>query len=128
MAEVWRARHVALNASFAVKFLRASLAADDSMRKRFLNEAQVTAQLKTQHAVQVFDFGITDDGEPFLAMELLEGETLAQRLRAQSRLPLSTTVLFVTQAARAIDRAHALGIVHRDLKPENLFVVKDDEG
>src|SRR5512140_1808860 len=86
MGEVWRARHMALNTQVAIKFLAGTSAQKQSTRKRFLTEAQVTAQLKTRHAVQVFDFGITDEGQPYLVMELLEGETLGRRLEREGRL------------------------------------------
>jgi serine/threonine-protein kinase len=128
MGEVWRARHVTLRSPVAVKLLRGSYADDEAMRTRFLHEARVTAQLRSAHAVQVFDFGISDDGEAFLAMELLDGESLGQRLRREQRLSRADTVAVVAQTARALDRAHGLGIVHRDLKPENLFLVEDDAG
>jgi serine/threonine-protein kinase len=128
MAEVWQARHLALNARVAIKLLHAATANAATSRQRFVTEAQLTAQIKGRHAVQVFDFGVSDDGQPFLVMELLEGETLAQRLRRERRLDPRTTVRFLTQSARALDRAHALGIVHRDYKPENLFIVRDDDG
>jgi serine/threonine-protein kinase len=128
MAEVWRARHVALNSSVAIKFLRGASAHASSTRKRFTKEAQVTAQLKTRHAVQVFDFGITDEGLPYLVMELLDGETLGHRIARQKTIPVETTVRFLSQAARALDRAHALGIVHRDFKPDNIVVTFDEEG
>ena len=127
MAEVWRARHLTLNAMVAVKVLRNSQT-DDASRRRFLAEAQITVQLKSRYAVQVFDFGVAEAGVPFLVMELLEGETLAERLARVGRLSPAAIVTFLGQAARALDRAHALGIVHRDLKPENLFVVQDDDG
>ena len=96
-------------------------------KRRFLTEAQVTANLSTRHAVQVFDFGVTDDGRPFLVMELLEGETLDKRIARVGRLPLETTQTFLQKAARALERAHALGIVHRDFKPENVMLVADEE-
>src|SRR5262245_59800066 len=73
MGEVWRARHVALKTQVAIKFLHGSSAASERSRKRFLTEAQVTANLKTRYAVQVFDFGVTEDGIPYLVMELLVG-------------------------------------------------------
>jgi serine/threonine-protein kinase len=128
MGEVWRARHLALNSFAAIKFLHAVSAQDESARKRFLTEAQVTAQIKTRHAVQVFDFGITEAGRPFLVMELLDGETVGHRLERSGKLPKAATVRFLQQAARALDRAHALGIVHRDFKPDNLVIVKDEDG
>jgi serine/threonine-protein kinase len=71
MGVVWQARHIALNTKVAVKFLNSASAQRASTVKRFITEAQVTAQLKTRHAVQVFDFGVTSDGQPFLVMELL---------------------------------------------------------
>jgi serine/threonine-protein kinase len=127
MAEVWSARHLALNAKVAIKFIH-SASSDDVAQRRFLTEAQVTAQLNTRHAVRVFDFGVSEDGEPFLVMELLDGETLAQRLRRTTRLSPALTARFLGQAARALERAHALGIAHRDFKPDNLFIVRDDDG
>jgi eukaryotic-like serine/threonine-protein kinase len=80
MGEVWRARHVALDTRVAVKFLRGAAEPSDRARRRFLTEARVTATLKTRYAVQVFDFGVTDDGLPYLVMELLEGDTLDKRI------------------------------------------------
>jgi eukaryotic-like serine/threonine-protein kinase len=128
MGEVWRARHKALKSLVAIKFLHHASAFSQSTRKRFLTEAQVTANLKTRHAVQVFDFGVTDDGLPYLVMEYLEGETLELRIAREGRLSVETTYMALRQAARALDRAHALGIVHRDFKPENLILIADEEG
>lgn len=128
MGEVWRARHKALKSLVAIKFLHRASAFSQSKRKRFLTEAQVTANLKTRHAVQVFDFGVTDDGLPYLVMEFLEGETLEKRIAREGRLSIETTCSVLRQAARALDRAHALGIVHRDFKPENIIIFADEEG
>jgi serine/threonine-protein kinase len=128
MGEVWRARHVALHSQWAIKFLHSASAQKESTRRRFEKEAQVTSQLKTRFAVQVFDFGITEGGQPYLVMELLDGETVGHRLERLGRLSVPTTVAFLTQAARALERAHALGIVHRDLKPDNLVIVTDEDG
>jgi serine/threonine protein kinase len=127
MGEVWQARHLSLHTTIALKFLRGSSVIDSASRSRFELEARVTAQLKTRSAVQVFDFGVADDGQPFLAMELLEGESLAQRLRRVKRMPADATVYLLNQASRALDRAHALGIVHRDFKPGNVFIVSDED-
>ncbi|MCU0694625.1 MAG: protein kinase, partial [Polyangiaceae bacterium] len=78
--EVWRARHTALRSPVAIKFLHGSAAFRESPRRRFLTEARVAAQLNTRHAVKVFDFGVSDQGRPYLIMELLDGESLANRL------------------------------------------------
>jgi len=128
VGEVWRARHLALNSRVAIKFLQLASADKESAQRRFTTEAQVTAQLKTAHAVQVFDFGVTEDGRPYLVMELLEGETLGRRLERVGRLTVAETVRLLGQAARALHRAHALGIVHRDFKPDNIVISPDDEG
>ena len=128
MAEVWRARHLALNSYVAIKFLQGASAQNESTRRRFTTEAQVTAQLKSQHAVQVFDFGVTDEGQPYLVMELLEGETLGRRLEREGRLSVVDTARLLGQSARALHRAHQLGIVHRDFKPDNIVIGADDEG
>jgi serine/threonine protein kinase len=128
VGEVWRARHVALNSRVAIKFLQPASAQRESAKRRFTTEAQLTAQLKTPHAVQVFDFGITDDGQPYLVMELLEGETLGLRLQRLKRLGVAETVRILGQAARALQRAHQLGVVHRDFKPDNIVIYPDDEG
>src|SRR4029079_14707797 len=108
---VWRARHKALKSLVAIKFLHRASSFSQSMRKRFLTEAQVTANLKTRHAVQVFDFGVTEDCLPYLIMEYLEGETLEKRIEREERLSIETTFVVLRQTARALDRAHALGIV-----------------
>jgi serine/threonine protein kinase len=128
MGEVWRAKHLALNSHVAIKFLHGASAQNESARRRFTTEAQVTAQLKTRHAVQVFDFGVTEDGHPFLVMELLEGETLGHRLERCGRLEVIETVRILGQSARALSRAHMLGIVHRDFKPDNIVLSPDDDG
>jgi eukaryotic-like serine/threonine-protein kinase len=135
IGEVWRARHVALNSRVAVKFLQlhksehARRSTGTAVKiRRFTAEAQIMAQLKTPHAVQVFDFGVTEWDQPYLVMELLEGETLGRRLERVKRLGAHETVHLLGQAARALHRAHQLGIVHRDFKPDNVVVCADDEG
>src|SRR6476620_6189226 len=86
MGEVWRARHVTLRNLVAIKFLHGASASDEGTRERFLTEAQVTANLKSRHAVQVFDFGVTEDGLPYLVMELLEGEALDKRIAREGHI------------------------------------------
>ncbi len=127
-ASVWVAEHLALQTHVAVKLIDPELAKKESARERFRREATAAAQLRSAHVVQILDHGIDDD-QPFIVMELLDGEDLFERLAHRSRLSLRETSKIVTQVARALIRAHAAGIVHRDLKPENVFLCpnEDDE-
>jgi tRNA A-37 threonylcarbamoyl transferase component Bud32 len=121
MGEVWRAYHPALRHDVAVKILRAADHQEGAAR-RFEREVTATSELTHPNTVRVLDFGVTDDGLWFYAMELLEGETLARLVERQKGLPAARAVHMLRQAARAVAEAHARGIVHRDLKPENLFI------
>jgi serine/threonine-protein kinase len=125
-ASVWIADHLALRTQVAVKLIDPDLARKPDARDRFQREAMAAAQLRSAHVVQILDHGI-DDGQPFIVMELLDGEDLFDRLERQGRLTLRETSRIVTQVARALTRAHAAGIVHRDLKPENIFLVANDD-
>ncbi len=125
MGSVWAARHEKLAMPVALKFIEE--AADTAeMRVRFEREAKAAAQLRSPHVVQIIDHGV--DGEtPFIAMELLEGEDLGERLRREGRIPVHAASRILSQAAKAMRRAHEAGIVHRDLKPGNLFLARFDE-
>jgi serine/threonine-protein kinase len=128
MGAVWRADHVTLRSHVAVKLLHKSMLdgdSDDGL-KRFLAEAQAAALLRSPHVVQILDHGV-DEGTPYIAMELLDGESLASRLASVTTLSLSQTARLVTHVARAVQKAHDAGIVHRDLKPDNIFLVKNDD-
>jgi serine/threonine-protein kinase len=126
--EVWQGRHVELGSRVAIKLLRPGLALGERARRRFLNEARVMAQLNTSHAIRVHDVGVSEEGVPFLVMELVDGESLAQRLRRERRLQPGTTARLLGQAARGLERAHAMGIVHRDFKPANVLLSVDEDG
>jgi serine/threonine protein kinase len=131
---LWRAEHVLLRVPVAVKFMSAAAAAEENTSaaqrteamKRFLSEARIAAAARGPHVVRVFDYGV-DHGASYLVMELLVGETLAQRLRSERCIPARETGLIVCQLARALERVHELGIVHRDLKPDNIFLVEGRE-
>jgi serine/threonine protein kinase len=127
-ASVWVAEHLALQTHVAVKLIDPELAKKETARERFRREATAAAQLRSAHVVQILDHGIDGD-QPFIVMELLDGEDLFERLAHRGRLSLRETSKIVTQVARALSRAHGAGIVHRDLKPENVFLVpnEDDE-
>jgi serine/threonine-protein kinase len=127
MGSVWLARHVDLDSLVAVKLMGKEVAATPAGTERFLREARTAASLRSPHVVQILDYGL-HDGVPFIAMELLEGESLATRLARDGRFQnwqLAEHVL--RQVARAVGRAHDAGIVHRDLKPGNIFLVRNDE-
>jgi len=127
MGEVWRARALDLDAPVAIKLLLDG-AGTPSARARFEREARAAAALRSPHVVQVLGYGLDEpSGVPFIVLELLEGETLRQRLERQGKLSASETQRWVVHIARALTRAHALGIVHRDLKPENVFLVNNGD-
>ena len=120
MGEVYRARDTRLDRNVAVKVLPPELSANPDFRQRFEREAKAISSLSHPAICTLFDVG-TQDGVDYLVMELLEGETLSDRLR---RGPLSTEQLrrFGMQVAEALDKAHRQGIVHRDLKPGNIML------
>jgi serine/threonine-protein kinase len=128
MGSVWVAHHLNLNVEVALKFIDASVAQRDDVASRFAQEAQAAAKVKSPHVVNILDYGTDALGRPYIAMELLQGEELAQRLDRWGRLPVPDVCRVVVHACRGLGRAHAAGVVHRDLKPENLFLVDDDEG
>ena len=123
---VWRAEHLALHSPVAIKVLDpVALDAEDTLQ-RFLREARAAAALRSQHVVQILDYGVDGD-MPFIVMELLDGESLEQRLARAGRLDIYATERVLRHMARAVGRAHDAGIVHRDLKPGNVFIVPNDE-
>lgn len=125
-AYVWVAEHLALGSQVAVKLIDPELAKQEDARERFAREATAAAKLRSQHVVQMLDHGIEGD-QPFIVMELLDGEDLFDRLEKKRKLTLAETSKIITQVARALMRAHAEGIIHRDMKPENVFLVRNED-
>jgi serine/threonine-protein kinase len=125
MGSVWRAEHLGLKSPVAIKLLEAGISNDEQMLARFMREAQSAASLRSPHVVQIFDHGL-DEGRAFIAMELLTGESLGDRIARTEGLPPDEALRFLIEVLRAIHKAHEAGIVHRDLKPDNVFIVKDD--
>jgi Tol biopolymer transport system component len=123
MGEVYRARDARLDRTVAIKVLPASFSADRDRLQRFAQEARAAAALNHPNILSIFDIG-DEQGAPYVVSELLEGETLRDRLRSG---PLSSrkTIDYALQVARGLAAAHEKGIVHRDLKPENLFLTND---
>jgi serine/threonine-protein kinase len=127
MGTVWLGVHVTLGNKVAIKFIKPAYASHPDARKRFEIEARAAAKLRTKHAVQVHDFGVTDDSIPYLVMEYLEGSSLSEYLMAHGPMTGQEVGIVIGQAARALAKAHAAGIVHRDLKPDNIFLATNVE-
>ncbi len=129
MGSVWVAYHWRLQTRVAVKFVsdRLSEGTEEALA-RLEREASAAAQIKSPHVVQTFDSGVTSAGAPFIVMELLEGETLGERIQRAGPLDLEVAATVITQVARAVGAAHDAGIVHRDIKPDNVFLCETDDG
>ncbi|HEY2469848.1 MAG TPA: protein kinase [Terracidiphilus sp.] len=125
MGEVYRARDTRLNRDVAIKVLPGFSTTDSNRLRRFELEARAAAALNHPNILAVYQMGVFD-GAPYLVSELLEGETLRDRLK-NGPLPLRKMIDYGTQIARGLAAAHEKGIVHRDLKPENLFVTRDGQ-
>jgi hypothetical protein len=128
MGLVVAAHHIQLDEKVALKFiLPAALESPDAVA-RFTREARAAVKIKGEHVARVIDVGTLESGAPYMVMEYLEGENLAQWLAQQGPVSITQAVEFVLQACVAVADAHALGIVHRDLKPANLFCVRRSDG
>jgi serine/threonine-protein kinase len=124
MGSVWQARDLTLDADVAVKLMSPELTSSAEAVARFRREARAAAAVRSTHVVQILDYGV-DGTTPFIAMELLRGESLAQRLERVTRLTAVETAFLLDHVARALTLAHSNGIVHRDLKPDNIFIVHE---
>ncbi|MDI1448782.1 serine/threonine-protein kinase [Polyangium sp. 6x1] len=129
MGTVWAGRHELLGRDFALKFASLPVRAGPEARARFLHEAQAIGRLRHPNVVDVADFGeVAPGGGLYLAMELLEGQSLAARIEEQGALRPSEAVAIAAEIARGLAAAHAAGIVHRDIKPENIFLSRGARG
>ncbi len=123
MGVVFQATHLLIGRKVAVKFLHASLAGNEEVVKRFYREARSAAAIEHKNIIDVLDVGVTAEGEPYLVMEFLEGEGLADLLERERYLDLEMALGILEPALIALAAAHDKSIVHRDLKPENIFLV-----
>jgi serine/threonine-protein kinase len=128
MGSVWAGVHETLDRNVAIKFLRPSVEDAQTAAARFVTEAKSAARVKHRFVVDVFDFGITEDGVYYMVQELLEGEELADCFDHGSAWEVRDVVNFVAQCLAGLEAVHQAGIVHRDLKPENIFVMRDSDG
>jgi serine/threonine-protein kinase len=127
MATVYSAENVSIGKQVAVKILASELATSRTVTERFLREARAAARIHSPYICEVYDVGTYDD-RPFIVMELLQGESLYDRLARERMLPIDDTLRIAIQTAKGLKRAHELHVVHRDLKPENIFLTHGDDG
>jgi serine/threonine-protein kinase len=124
MSVVYLAEHIGLGRKVALKLLGPELAEDDAFRERFIRESRITAGLDHPNIVTVYDAGEAD-GVLFISMRYVQGIDLERMLRAETRLEPGRAVSLISQAAAALDVAHAAGLVHRDVKPGNILLASD---
>ncbi len=124
MGEVWEAYHSGLQRNVALKILRPDQDADPEVVQRFEQEVAAMCRLTHPNTVRVFDYGVTEDGIWYYAMELLAGQTLLDLVNASQRLSSARALHIAHQISRALAEAHTNGIVHRDVKPENVFITQ----
>ena len=127
MGEVWAAHDRQTGARVAVKLLSSAAADSKENRGRFEREARIAKSLQSPHICGVSDSGVDEEGDPFMVLELLEGDDLSKRIKTQKLLPPSFVVTLAIQVGRALHVAHSAGLVHRDLKPGNIFLAKQGD-
>ncbi len=130
MGTVWVAHNAVLDIDVALKLMRFEQFRADPKRifRRLLQEARAAARLEHPAIVRVFDFGLTDAGSPYIVMELLHGESLAELMAREPAMEATRAVQLLLPIADALATAHGRGIIHRDIKPENLFLARDEYG
>src|SRR5688572_6571061 len=127
MATVYRARNRITEKMVAVKIMNPLLASDAIVRERFRREARSAQKLAHPNIIEIYDQGDTEDGTAFIAMELLQGESLAPVI-ARGPFEIDRAIHVMIQIARGVARAHDLEVIHRDIKPENIFLCRRDDG
>jgi serine/threonine-protein kinase len=128
MGTVYRGWQLTVDREIAIKVIHPKLASDRVAVKRFLREARLSSRLNQPNIVNVYDFGQTEDGILYIAMELLRGHTLGRELESMRAMPLKRVLAIGQQLCDALDSAHSQGIVHRDLKPNNIVILDDPPG
>ena len=127
MGLVYRATHVNLRRQAAVKILHPSLAASIDVRNRFEREALASGKIDHPNCVAVYDSGHLDDGSLYLAMELLEGKSLADVLEAEGQIAPGRALHILGHILRGLGSIHQAGLIHRDIKPENIYLIRQGQ-
>jgi serine/threonine protein kinase len=127
MGQVYEAQHVNINRRFAIKLLKSEIVSNPEAVARFRQEAWSASSIGHENIIQIDDFATLPNGSVYLAMEFLEGMSLAERMRTSGRLPMGQMLDIVLQTCRGLEAAHQKNIVHRDMKPENIFLVERNE-
>jgi endoglucanase len=128
MGAVYEAQHTLVRRRFAVKLLRSDLAAQRESLARFQREAEAAGSLENENVAAAVDFGVAEDGSPYIVMEYLAGESLRSLMDRAGRIRVSRACDIVVQACRGTEAAHRAGIIHRDINPQNLFLCRRDDG
>ncbi|MBL8148384.1 MAG: serine/threonine protein kinase [Blastocatellia bacterium] len=128
MGAVYKAVDTILDRAVAIKLLHSELAAEENFSSRFLREARAAARIEHPHAVTVHDFGTLPDGEAFIVMEFIQGQSLRQLIKKESRLRIKHALELFRQVCTAVAAAHKEGVIHRDLKPENIMLKSTSAG
>ena len=126
MGAVYRAENQRIGKHVAIKMLTRGHNTGSSSMKRFYREARLMGSLGHPNIVEIYDLGALENGAPFQVMELLEGQSLAQRIEIEGGLPIEDTLTIANDVLSALEAAHQRGIVHRDLKPDNVFLARRD--
>ncbi|MEZ4405894.1 MAG: serine/threonine-protein kinase [Polyangiales bacterium] len=124
MAVVYRVKHLLTGQHGALKVLRVSALATDTLREKFVQEARIGGRIQSDHVVEVTDAGLEPDGTPWFVMELLHGETLGDRVARAGPMPPAEFAAVLRQICHGLSAAHRAGVVHRDLKPANVFLAR----
>lgn len=127
MGVVYRGKHSLMERIVAIKMLLSQLISDTNSVKRFQQESKAAARLKHPHIIDVYDFGISPAGQPYIVMEFLEGTPLSDLIKKEGQIGVERSIKLISQACDALDHAHKQGVVHRDLKPSNIVLTQYDE-